>query len=286
MSKFEQLRKEYLPIINDKLTSLILNDDLLGESMKYSLDSKAKRIRPLLVIATVLDLGGKINDNILEVAVSLEWLHTYSLIHDDLPAMDNDDLRRGKLTNHKVYGDGVAILAGDALLTDAFYLLSNLNLSDDYKIKLINKLAKAAGSQGMIYGQLMDIKAENKQLNVSEIEKIHNLKTGALLQYSVEAGCILTDFDSENLINYSKHLGLAFQIRDDILDIIGNEEDLGKTIGRDIALDKSTYPSILGLDDSKKMLDQEIQQGIICLEEMDQPMSLLKEILLSLKVGS
>jgi geranylgeranyl diphosphate synthase type II len=228
----------------------------LYESMKYSLQAGGKRIRPILLLSTIEALG-KPRELGLETASAIEMIHTYSLIHDDLPAMDNDDFRRGKPTNHKVFGEGIAILAGDALLTWAFYLISSQrrsSLSADIILQLIRELAIAAGPIGMVGGQVLDLEGERKQLTLDELERIHRHKTGDLIHYSVYAGAIIAGADDAQkaaLSKYARNLGLAFQIQDDILDIVGNEESIGKPIGSDQRLGKSTYPALMGLEQAK-----------------------------------
>lgn len=287
MLVFKDLQNTYLQEIEDRLQKYLPNHDLLGKSMIYSLSAKAKRIRPLLVIAAILDLGGVVDEDVYKVVVALEWVHTYSLIHDDLPAMDDDALRRGKPTNHKVFGEATAILAGDALLTDAFDLLTTLEIEPKKQVKLIHSLARAAGSQGMVQGQMLDLAGENKELTLDEVKEIHKLKTGALLEYSVMAGAILASASQEDqklLMDYASHLGVAFQIRDDILDIISSTKELGKEVGQDEKLDKSTYPSLMGVDRSKELLQLEINLALDSLEKMEKPMLRLQSIIEQLEV--
>jgi geranylgeranyl diphosphate synthase type II len=235
----------------------------LIESMNYSLQAGGKRLRPLLLFSTLLGFN-KDTKLGMQVAVSLEMVHTYSLIHDDLPSMDNDDLRRGKPTNHKVYGEALAVLAGDALLTYSFQLLAELNHADisaEMKIKLVQQLAISAGPEGMVSGQVADMEGENKTLSITELEYIYERKTGKLLEYSIVAGAILADASEKQLQllrRFSYHLGLAFQIRDDILDIEGTVEEIGKPIGSDENNRKSTYPSVLTLEGAKKKLQDHI----------------------------
>lgn len=235
----------------------------LKESMVYSLEAGGKRLRPMLLFATVEGFGRQYESSI-PIACAIEMIHTYSLIHDDLPAMDDDDFRRGKLTNHKVFGDATAILAGDALLTLAFQVISSMEereIGASEKLLLITELAKAAGPEGMVGGQIADMEGEKKSLTLSELEYIHNHKTGALLSYSIIAGAIFAQAntkDVENLKEFAKHVGLAFQIKDDILDIEGSQESIGKPVGSDIMNEKCTYPKLLGLDGAKKKLDEHI----------------------------
>lgn len=238
----------------------------LKDSMDYSLQAGGKRLRPILLLAT-LQAFNQEEEIGMPVACALEMIHTYSLIHDDLPSMDNDDLRRGKPTNHKVFGDATAILAGDGLLTYSFQVISEMNhpnVSSEMKIALINELAKAAGPEGMVAGQEADMDAEGKELTIEELEYVHLNKTGKLLSYPVIAGAILSNATKEQLVNlknYSIHLGIAFQIKDDILDIEGSEEIIGKPIGSDTANQKATYPALLTLNGAKEKLAFHIQEA-------------------------
>ena len=233
----------------------------LKEAMLYSLNAGGKRIRPMLVMA-VLDAYGKDPFHGLGAACAVEMIHTYSLIHDDLPCMDNDDIRRGKPTNHIVFGEGLATLAGDAMQPAAFQLIvDNLNYSSEQKVNLVSELAIASGAIGMVGGQVADIEAEGKQVPMRLLEKIHEMKTGKLIEFSIVAGAILseaTQTDIAHLRTFAKHLGLSFQIRDDILDIIGDQALIGKPIGSDQKNQKSTYPSILTMDGAKEMLDNQV----------------------------
>jgi len=230
---------------------------VLKDAMSYSLQAGGKRIRPLLLAATLHAFGKDANLG-MPIACAIEMIHTYSLIHDDLPSMDNDDLRRGLPTNHKIYGEATAILAGDGLLTYSFQLIAeDQSISPESKVKLIAELAKAAGPEGMVAGQIADMEAEGATLNLDELEYIHKNKTGKLLTISIIAGGILANATMEQLKtleNFAIHLGLAFQIRDDILDIEGEEEVIGKPVGSDSTNDKNTYPSLLTLDGAKEKL--------------------------------
>lgn len=256
----------------------------LLESMKYSLLAGGKRIRPILLIAT-LEALGKDRKLGLEAALAIEMIHTYSLIHDDLPAMDNDDFRRGKPTNHKVFGEGIAILAGDALLTWAFHLMSSIaskhNVDPVIVLDLVSKLAIAAGPSGMVGGQVLDLEGEYQNLTLDQLEKIHRHKTGDMIHFSIYAGAKLGEANDDqiNALNlYARKLGLAFQIQDDILDIIGNEEQIGKPVGSDQRLGKSTYPALMGLDQAKKCLDTLIKDAIDALKVAGLKYERLEEI--------
>jgi geranylgeranyl diphosphate synthase type II len=247
--------------------------ETLFESMKYSLMAGGKRLRPILVLA-VLEAFGKPVERGIPYATALEMIHTYSLIHDDLPAMDDDDLRRGKPTNHKVYGEATAILAGDALLTRAFGYIAEAYLSHpevkaETTVKLIAELGKRAGATGMVGGQMADIEGEGKQLSLEELEFIHLHKTGDLLIAALRGGGYLaeaTDEQMEALTRYGVCIGLAFQIQDDILNVEGNAELLGKAVGSDAHRQKATYPSLLGLDASKQRLADLVAEAKLALE--------------------
>jgi geranylgeranyl diphosphate synthase, type II len=240
--------------------------DSLKESMLYSLETGGKRLRPLIVLA-VLNAYGKSEKDGIPVGCAVEMIHTYSLIHDDLPCMDDDDLRRGKPTNHKVFGEATAVLAGDGLLTESFKLIT-FHLSDEVsaekRLRLVNELISAAGTEGMVGGQVADMEAENRQVTLEELESIHERKTAKLLGFSVIAGAILADApeeDIETLRTFSRHIGIGFQIRDDILDLEGSEEKIGKRVGSDTTNEKSTYPSLLSLEGAKHKLDVHIKEA-------------------------
>ena len=256
-------------LIDSKLPEYIssLNSpSVLKKSMIYSLEAGGKRIRPILLLAT-LHAFNKDEKMGIPVASAIEMIHTYSLVHDDLPSMDNDDLRRGKPTNHKVFGDALAILAGDGLLTYSFQLLTSIShplITSEMKLELISELAKAAGPEGMVGGQVADMEGARKKLSVEELEYIHIHKTGKLLAYSVIAGAILSDADKNQrakLKQFGVHLGLAFQIRDDILDIEGNTEKIGKPVGSDVINEKLTYPFLLTMNGAKEKLAFHINEA-------------------------
>jgi geranylgeranyl diphosphate synthase, type II len=274
--KLQQFITEKMPIIDDKLNSLLVATNVsetLKSSMAYSINAGGKRIRPLLVLATIEDLGVE-SEDALTVACAAELLHTYSLIHDDLPCMDDDDFRRGKPTNHIVYGEGVAVLAGDALQTLAFGSLTHLTeTSAQDTLRIIRLLSDASGAAGMVGGQMLDIEGETKKVSLSELETIHVNKTGALLSFCIGSGAILAGLDEEKsakLKDFAYHIGLAFQIQDDILDITSTTEELGKNAGSDVTSDKSTYPSLLGLDGAMTRLaehHQSAQESLVFLEK-------------------
>ncbi len=270
--------KEQSSIINEKLKDFIPKGEpkTLFDSIEYSLTAGGKRIRSILVIESAKAVGKKDINDILDIAVATEFIHTYSLIHDDLPSMDNDDLRRGKPTNHKVFGEAIAILAGDGLLTYAFELISKNSIVDPSKlVKVINILSNGTGIYGMVGGQAADILAEDGQFN--DINFIHLHKTAKFLEACCHIGGILGDGSLEQqkaLKDYGRYIGLAFQIQDDILDEIGNTEKLGKTVGKDKKNNKLTFPSVYGLEESKKLAQEYLDKALKSIEILDN-----KEIL-------
>ncbi|MHC5269032.1 polyprenyl synthetase family protein [Enterococcus sp. LJL98] len=270
----EQFQKRYLTEVETEMVRFLSEQTVeatLRESMLYSIQAGGKRIRPLLLLVVAASFKPELERGTIQVAAALEMIHTYSLIHDDLPAMDNDDLRRGKPTNHKVYGDAVAILAGDGLLTMAFQLLSQAQLDANKKVLLLQLLAQTAGSHGMVAGQVADILGEGQSLSLEELVAIHQRKTGELIRFSLLAGGILTDQSRETLAHLERlalHLGLAFQVRDDILDVISDAETLGKATQKDAALEKNTYPGLLGLSGAKEALQAEMRQASQVLENL------------------
>ncbi len=259
----------------------------LHASMRYSLEAGGKRVRPVLALAAAEAVKGadahKI-DGILAAAASLEYIHTYSLIHDDLPAMDNDDFRRGKPTNHKVYGEAVAILAGDALLTFAFELLSSDlmgGMPPEARLAVIRELAVASGSMGMVGGQVVDIESEGREVDFATVEYIHAHKTGALIRASVRIGAVAAEASKEQLdalSRYGKDVGLAFQIADDILDITGTQEEIGKDVGSDVERGKKTYPAMIGLDASRARADELVGSAVDALGIFGPSADPLREI--------
>lgn len=264
MMDFSQFQQQHVPLIEQEMTDFIEKytaNGYLKESMLYSVQSGGKRLRPLLLLAAVLSFGKELEKKDFQTAAALEMIHTYSLIHDDLPAMDDDDLRRGKPTNHKIYGDAHAILAGDGLLTAAVQLLSLSQLALDEKVLLIQLLTKAAGTEGMVSGQAGDLQGETRSLTLEELIEVHERKTGALIEFALLAGGILAD-QTDTIVAFlgafAKHLGLAFQIRDDLLDVTSSEEELGKQVGRDETLNKSTYPGLLGIEGAREAFDEQM----------------------------
>jgi geranylgeranyl diphosphate synthase type II len=249
----------------------------LGEAMRYSLEAGGKRVRPVLCMLACEAVGGSA-DQALPGALALEYVHTYSLIHDDLPAMDDDDLRRGRPTNHKVFGEGHAILAGDALLTEAFAVLAAADLEPIRKAEALGLLAEGAGWRGMAGGQALDLEGEKlKAYDLAHLQLIHRLKTGALLRCSVEIGGVLGGASPEAraaLRAYGEAIGLAFQIQDDILDATATEADLGKRAGKDVGRGKITYPSLLGLEGARKALQEATETALCHLASLPNQMSL------------
>jgi len=238
--------------------------ETIHRAMRYSLFAGGKRIRPILCIEAARATADGC-DGVIAAACALELIHTYSLIHDDLPAMDNDDYRRGKLTNHKVFGEAIAVLAGDALLTLAFQVLAELDAPGDRKTRLIAELSVASGTVGgMIGGQVADLEGEGKPPDAQLLETIHRAKTGALLRASLRMGAIYagaSDAEYSALSCYGEHVGLAFQIVDDILDVEESSEALGKTAGKDAAQHKITFPAVYGLDASRRMAQEECRRA-------------------------
>lgn len=268
--------------LGNMLQSPIVEFEPLYESMNYSLLLGGKRIRPILTKAVLESLSIDA-EQYKEFLCAMECIHTYSLIHDDLPAMDNDDYRRGKLTNHKVYGEGLAILAGDGLLTYAFQLCSqNTIATPKQQIKAIHCLARAAGPEGMVGGQAFDMLSEDKQIPLEELKVLHSGKTGALFNASVELGLILGKADSQtytHYMTYANRLGLLFQITDDILDVIGTIEELGKTPGSDIRQHKSTYVSLLGLEGARAEAKKTADEAHQALSQLNRNTEILGAII-------
>jgi len=272
ISDFEKYLKNTKKIVEEALDFSLgpENPEILRESMRYSLLAGGKRIRPILCLASCSLAGGE-PSLAVPTAVAIEMIHTMSLIHDDLPSMDNDDLRRGRPTNHKVYGDAVAILAGDALLTRAFEMVSirTEGIPPERLLKIVGELSLVAGAPGLVGGQVVDLDCEGKEVDLETLEYIHLHKTGALLKACVTCGALIGGAD-ENLLEalsvYARGIGLAFQIIDDILDVTASSEVLGKTAGKDLIADKTTYPKLLGLDESRKRAESLVAQAKNALE--------------------
>lgn len=265
--------KEYLKskaeIVEKSITGYLEElhyPEVIAEGMRYAVLNGGKRIRPVLLLM-VLELLKCKEEKGMATATAIEMIHSYSLVHDDLPALDNDDYRRGKLTTHKKFGEAEGILIGDALLTHAFYILSekNIDVIESSKIvKIISKTAEYSGVNGMIGGQMVDIDSEGKRIELPVLQYIHTHKTGKLLRLPVEAGIIIAEATAkqeEVLEEYAELIGLAFQIKDDILDIEGDFEKIGKPVASDLKLEKSTYPSIFGLKQSKEILKEKVERA-------------------------
>ena len=286
---------EYKELVDQHLMDFIPNIDnksiSLYESMKYSLTAGGKRLRPVLLLAACEFAGGNIKEAI-PYACAIEYIHTYSLIHDDLPAMDNDDLRRGLPTNHKVYGDAIAILAGDGLLNCAFEAISKdmmLFYDSPEKIrKRVNaayEIAKGAGVRGMVAGQVSDIEAENAIASKEMLECIHLNKTGALIRAAIKAGLYLgnpTDSMINDLEKYSENLGIAYQIADDIMDVVGNPDEMGKAAGSDEKKHKNTYTSILDIDHARNRLDELTAKAVESIEKYYDNAEFFRNLVLDL----
>lgn len=272
----ETLLNEYMPKEEGYQQTIM-------KAMNYSLKAGGKRLRPILTLESCKIVGGREEDAI-PFAMAIEMIHTYSLIHDDLPALDNDNLRRGKPTNHKVFGDAMATLAGDALLNYAFevMLCSSIDKKNSNKyLKAINEIAIHAGIYGMIGGQVVDVESENKIIDKDKLDFIHLNKTAAMIVGCMRAGAIIgeaTEEELEKVTKYAKNIGLSFQIVDDILDITGDEIKLGKPVGSDIENNKSTYPSLLGLEKSREIARQLIEEAKFSIDEISSEIFFLNQL--------
>jgi len=254
------------------------------KAMQYALSAGGKRVRPILCLAAAEAVGGNSND-LLHVASAIEMIHTYSLIHDDLPDMDDDNVRRGKPTLHVQFDEATAILAGDALLTLAFQILSDAQYTTPEKqqksLQIINSVAVAAGCNGMIDGQMLDMISEGKNLNINDIKALHKKKTGALIEVSVFSGALLggaNDKEMAALNQYASNIGLAFQVADDVLNVIGDPQKMGKAVGTDADRDKNTFPSIMGLSDSQEYAGMLIGKALQAIESFDKKVEPLRAI--------
>ena len=276
-------------LIDEALASLLPRPenelDWHFASLNYSLQAGGKRVRPILCLATAEALGWQTDARLLPLICSLECIHTYSLIHDDLPAMDDDELRRGKPTNHMIYGEAGAILAGDGLLTFAFELLSQPEISDllsnGEQLKIIHLIAQAIGSRGMVGGQALDMTAEDQAISLEALQMIHRCKTGALITASVQTGAIIGQASNAQfhaLTAYGNRIGLAFQIIDDLLNVLGTPEQLGKAAGSDAKHNKATYPAFFGVEKTRDKAQDTIQAAIDALAGFDQTAEPLREL--------
>lgn len=269
----ENLRRE--------LQNTLTIDEKIFQAMEYSLLSGGKRLRPILLMASADSISND-GEKFLPVACALEMIHTYSLIHDDLPAMDNDDYRRGKLTNHKVFGEATAILAGDGLLTLAFEVMTRQrDVAPEVLIEVIREISTAAGIAGMVGGQSIDLQSEGKKINLMTLRKMHLGKTGALFLASIRSGAILAGAPNEKLsalTKYAENFGLAFQITDDILDVEGDEKSLGKPIGSDAKNGKSTYVTLMSLDEAKFFAEKTVETAVDALKDFGSEADFLREL--------
>jgi geranylgeranyl diphosphate synthase type II len=271
MTGVDTMLDTYAKLVEARLPEFLRTSEHLHprlyEAMHYSLMAGGKRIRPALLLAACESVGGDVEDA-MPAACAVEMIHTYSLIHDDLPAMDNDDWRRGKATNHKVFGEAMAILAGDGLLTQAFYALTFLPVDARRVVQLIRELAVFAGPGGMVGGQAGDILAENQPVSIESLSEIHRHKTADLFVFCLRSGAIIggaTDGQLSALTDYAYHLGMAFQIQDDILDIIGDKDKLGKSTGSDANKNKATYPAIAGMAAAQEALNMHMNKALQAL---------------------
>ena len=286
--KIEQYLKEKKTLIEQALEKYLppkeQSPSLIHQALHYSVFSGGKRLRPILVLAAAEAVDGDL-EGLLPAACAIECIHTYSLIHDDLPAMDNDDFRRGKPTCHKVFGEGIAILAGDALLTYAFQLLSSVAMklagTELRVLQVIQEVSNACGTTGLIGGQVLDPQSENQIVDEDTLRFIHRKKTGALFAASVRTGALLAGANQEqleDLTKYADYLGLAFQITDDILDIEGEASILGKPTGSDLRNRKATYPHLLGLDRSRSLVQECIEKALQSIASFDRKADPLREL--------
>lgn len=269
----------------------VVSADLI-EAILYSVNAGGKRIRPLLLLELLEGLGLELTEAHFQVAAALEMIHTGSLIHDDLPAMDDDDYRRGRLTSHKKFGEAMAILAGDSLFLDSYALIAEAALPSQIKVNLIAELSLAAGTFGMVGGQVLDMQGEGKDISLAELQTIHANKTGKLLTYPFIAAGLIAEVaqpQQEKLRKIGQLLGLAFQVRDDILDITANFEELGKTPQKDVAAEKATYPAILGLNGAKRFFEEQLEETEHLLAEVETELAFsgaaIRKIIESLKLN-
>ena len=276
-------KQEKLALVESALEEFYGDQQLaanLREAVLYSIHAGGKRIRPYLLLEVLESLQVPITIAHAQVAAALEMIHTGSLIHDDLPAMDDDDFRRGRLTNHKKFGEALAILAGDALFLDPYALIAQADLPNEIKVDLIASLSLSSGSMGMVAGQVLDMEGEGKHLNLEELQTIHANKTGKLLAFPFQAAGVIAGLD-ENLQKQLKTvgelIGLAFQVRDDILDVTASFEEIGKTPQKDLQAEKSTYPSLLGLDEAKVFCNRTLDQANEKLDVISQLVDFDKE---------
>ena len=271
MTRNEKLEKIGLTIEDFYKSQQVSSD--LSEVILYSVQAGGKRIRPLLLLELIQAFGLELAEAHYQVAAALEMIHTGSLIHDDLPAMDDDDYRRGRLTSHKKFGEDMAILAGDSLFLDPYGLLARAELPSQVKVDLISELSLAAGSFGMVAGQVLDMQGEGQAISLEDLKTIHANKTGKLLTYPFVAASLIVQAQQsvqDKLRRIGELLGLAFQVRDDILDVTASFEELGKTPQKDLAAAKSTYPAFLGLDGAKNFFNQTLDEAVDILKDLEE----------------
>jgi geranylgeranyl pyrophosphate synthase len=279
---FEECRASVDASLEALVPTVETEPQVLHRAIRWSLLAGGKRFRPALVLAVGKTFGAP-EEKLLRTAAAIEMIHTYSLIHDDLPAMDNDDLRRGRETCHRKFDEATAILAGDALQTLAFQAIAeDENLSAQIRVKLISELAHSAGTPtGMVAGQQLDLEAEGKAISIAELERIHQSKTGAMICAAARSGAIIADAGERELASISKyasHLGLLFQITDDLLDVTQTTEVLGKTAGKDVSAEKATYPALYGLPDARKLAEKIHAEALEALSEIDKDTKVLREL--------
>lgn len=263
MKEYLKERRDLVDLVIEEYLDELKYPKIISEGMKYSVLNGGKRLRPILLLMT-LDLLGVQEKKGIPMSVAIEMIHSYSLVHDDLPALDNDDYRRGKFSTHKKFGEAEAILIGDALLTHSFNLITREDIDPAKIVELIKLTSSYAGVNGMIGGQMVDIESEGKEIDLPTLQYIHTHKTGKLLMLPIECACIIAGVKTEKrdaLKRYAELIGLAFQIKDDILDIEGTFEEMGKPVGSDQELLKSTYPSIFGMEKTKQILDEKVEEA-------------------------
>ncbi len=268
--------------LDELVPSALVEPKKLHEAIRWSLLAGGKRFRPALLFAVGKTFGAE-NEKLRRTSAAIEMIHTYSLIHDDLPAMDNDDLRRGRETCHKKFGEATAILAGDVLQTLAFQAIAeDENLSPEIRVRLISEIAKASGTPtGMVAGQQFDLEAEGKSISIEQLEKIHRRKTGAMICVAARSGAIIAEANEtelEAVSNYAAGLGLLFQITDDLLDVTQTTEILGKTAGKDVSAEKATYPAFYGLEKTRQLAENVYTKACQALEKINNETGLLSEI--------
>lgn len=283
--RYQDFYRTYVPMIDAALDALLPPETsyppTIFKAMRYSVFAGGKRLRPLLLLAAAHALGVD-GQRFLPVACGLELIHTYSLIHDDLPAMDNDDYRRGRLTNHKVFGEGIAILAGDGLLTQAFaVMLSQPDVEPALLLQVVREIAQAAGPYGLVGGQVVDLESEHQHIDGETLRFMHSAKTGAMFRAAVRSGALLAQADDQELLaltQYAEQFGLAFQITDDILDVTGDAKKMGKAVGSDAKKAKATYVSLYSLPVARRMAEEAVAKAVDSLRNFGPSADVLREL--------